>query len=153
MKWKELALTDDLTGLWNYREFRILYKQEYSRAKRHKYPLSLVFIDLDKFKAYNDEFGHIKGNKLLKTVSKRIIKQLREYDNVFRLGGDEFVMLLPHTNKSEAKEILERVNQNLKKHPKISISYGIAEFPSDSKGKLKLLKIADKLMYLMKANK
>jgi len=151
MHWKEIALTDDLTGLWNYRAFHKLYTKEIARARRHKYPLTLVFIDLNKFKVYNDEFGHIKGDKLLKRVSKVIIKQLREYDNVFRLGGDEFILLLPHTNKSEAREIMERINQKLKNNP--SFSYGIAEFPSDSKSKTKLIERADKLMYKMKGLK
>ena len=153
MHWKEIALTDDLTGLWNYRAFHKLYTKEIARARRHKYPLTLVFIDLNKFKVYNDTLGHIKGDNLLKRVSKVIIKQLREYDNVFRLGGDEFILLLPHTNKSEAREIMERINQKLKNNPKISISYGIAIYPVDTKSKTKLIELADQKMYKDKKRK
>jgi diguanylate cyclase (GGDEF)-like protein len=150
MQWKKLAFTDDLTGLWNYRAFYKLYPQEIARAKRHKYPLALVFLDLDKFKVYNDTYGHIRGDKLLKSVTRQVIKQLREYDNLFRLGGDEFIILLSHTDKIMTGEIMERINQRVKKLLKIGLSYGIAEYPLDSKSKIKLVGIADKLMYKMK---
>jgi len=150
MNWQKLALTDDLTGLWNTRAFYKLYKQEIERAKRHKYSLVLVFLDLNRFKVVNDKYGHLAGDILLKKVSKQIVKELREYDNLFRLGGDEFIILLSHTDKIVAEEIMERINQKIKKLLKIGLSYGIAEYIVDSRSKTKLIEIADQRMYKMK---
>ena len=149
-KWKRLALTDELTHLWNYRAFKMFYSKEFQRAKRHKYPLSLVFIDLDRFKKYNDKYGHIKGNKLLINLAVILKKNLRIYNYVIRYGGDEFILLLPHTDKEEAIKIIYRLYRKIKKQIKLQISYGVAEFPTDTKYKTKLLDLVDKEMYQSK---
>jgi len=150
MKWKKLALTDELTGVWNYRAFKTFYSQEFYRAKRHNYSLSLVFIDLNEFKKYNDTHGHIEGNQLLKNFTKIIQKELRKYDYMFRYAGDEFILLLPHTLKCTTKNIIYRLAKKIFYKLQMSISYGIAEYPHDSKHRLKLLKFADNQMYKMK---
>lgn len=92
---RDTALTDDLTGLFNRRAFQVSLQREAARARRYRTPLSLLVIDVNRFKTINDRFGHDRGDKVLRIVAQRIGSVLRGSDLLFRIGGDEFAVLLP----------------------------------------------------------
>jgi len=149
----ELALTDALTGLANRRAFQSALLQETERARRYGTPLSLLVIDIDRFKEINDRFGHGKGDEVLGRVARRIAKVLRKSDAVFRIGGDEFaaVLLEPEANARLAIARLKRAFQGPSgllpvdpAHPTLSV--GLATFnPSESADDL--FRRADAEMY------
>jgi diguanylate cyclase (GGDEF)-like protein len=112
-----LASTDALTGLFNRRRFADVLKREFAVTKRYRNTLSCLLLDLDHFKAINDRFGHDAGDQVLKEVGRRITSSLREVDLAARYGGEEFVILLPHTSKSDARIVAERLLQNVRKQP------------------------------------
>src|SRR3989344_5855899 len=141
---KRNSLTDALTNLYNKRYFyRILYI-EIKRAKRFMHPLSLLVIDLDNFKKYNDKFGHHAGDKLLRNI-----------DTVARFGGEEFTILLPEASHSEAVRVAERIRKNIQ-HSKsgeidVTASIGLATYDGKSEITEKVLfKEADELLYQAK---
>ncbi|MGC1376010.1 MAG: diguanylate cyclase [Anaerolineales bacterium] len=106
---KQQALIDDLTSLMNRRAIYQTGRQEISRARRDASPLSVLFLDLDKFKNINDTYGHLAGDEALKLSARLLQENVREYDLVGRWAGDEFVALLPATNKDQAAELGGRV--------------------------------------------
>jgi diguanylate cyclase (GGDEF)-like protein len=106
---QHLADTDELTGIFNLRGFLAAAGQELARAARYKRPLCLLYLDIDKFKAVNDTFGHAAGDRALKMVVKEMSRQLREGDIIARIGGDEFVMLLRESTPDEAAYVAERI--------------------------------------------
>lgn len=106
---KQQALIDDLTELMNRRAIYQVGRQEISRARRDMSPLSVLFLDLDKFKNINDTYGHLAGDEALKLTARLLQENIREYDRVGRWAGDEFVALLPDTNKEQAAELGGRV--------------------------------------------
>jgi diguanylate cyclase (GGDEF)-like protein len=110
-----LASTDALTGLFNRRRFADVLKREFAVTKRYRNTLSCLLLDLDHFKLINDRFGHDAGDQVLKEVGRRITSSLREVDLAARYGGEEFVVLLPHTSKSDACTLAERLLQNVRK--------------------------------------
>jgi diguanylate cyclase (GGDEF)-like protein len=105
---RELARRDPLTGVANGRAFRELLEREIARMGRHRSPLTLAYVDLDRFKAVNDALGHAAGDEFLLAVATRLADSLRAVDTVARLGGDEFALLLPDTDEPEAAVALER---------------------------------------------
>lgn len=121
--------------------------------------LSLIVIDLDGFKDYNDRFGHINGDRVLRAFGRMILSALRKNDMVFRYGGDEFIVLLPSTNANSAKQILKRIQKNWHKvveanfsstQTTLSFSTGIAQFPMDGESADSLMFLADSALYLSK---
>jgi two-component system chemotaxis response regulator CheY len=106
---KQQVLIDDLTELMNRRAIYQVGRQEISRARRDASPLSVLFLDLDKFKNINDTYGHLAGDEALKLTAHLLQDNIREYDLVGRWAGDEFVALLPDTNKEQAAELGGRV--------------------------------------------
>jgi diguanylate cyclase (GGDEF)-like protein len=154
------AITDAMTGLYNYRYFRTLLQQEIKRAARYKRPLSMVMIDIDFFKHYNDTNGHIMGDKVLYMAASLIKSICRDTDYVFRYGGEEFAVLLPETTVNEAYEIAERVRKmisdfqfpNCQNQPKgsITVSLGIAGYPNSAQSDIELVDCADAALYLAK---
>jgi len=168
---KSIVMIDSLTGLFNYRYFENVMVTEISRAKRHGHPLTLLFMDIDDFKRYNDINGHEEGNKLLKQladllkrtsrVSDRLYK-LKGLDIIARYGGEEFVIVLPETNKNggygRAKRLLEDIRNtpflNGEKQPqgKLTVSIGVAEFPSEATSWEDLVRKADEALYRAKKN-
>lgn len=114
---RKLAAKDGLTGLWNRRAFEALFHVEAERSRRLGKGISLLFIDLDHFKSFNDLHGHDFGDQVLVEVSQRVLAALRETDHVFRWGGEEFVALLPHTCRSEAQLVAERVRERIAESP------------------------------------
>lgn len=147
----DLAIKDGLTGLYTHRYFQELLTQELEKAKNYSYPLTLLMIDTDKFKQYNDTFGHPEGDKLLKNIANILTKNVRKSDYVCRYGGDEFAIILVNTKKQDAYYIAERIRQSyssLKKGDiQVSASIGIASYPDDAITKDDLIKKADTALY------
>jgi len=159
---KYFAFHDPLTGLWNRRAFETFLNQEFSRAKRHYHPLSLVFMDLDKFKKINDLYGHDAGDDALIYIADTIASLIRDEDIFARFAGDEFVLILPETNSTKAETLMRRVQACLDANPlhhneielNISLSYGIASIRDKSiQSAAALLKTADNALYAEKEKK
>jgi diguanylate cyclase (GGDEF)-like protein len=156
---KELSTLDGLTGLYNRRYFDENLKHEASRAFRQNYSLYLLFIDLDGFKAYNDEYGHQMGDKLLTELAKIILDNVRkDVDSAYRYGGDEFVIILPHAKRQQALMVAERLLKSFNKRSVSStgLSIGLAKL-EDSGETLKknlesLIRKADQAAYSAKTN-
>ncbi|RMG46847.1 MAG: diguanylate cyclase [Acidobacteria bacterium] len=154
---EELATTDELTGLFNLRHLRERLDAEFRRAERYRTPLSLVMIDLDGFKALNDERGHAAGDALLAAVGRRLAAGARSTDVAARIGGDEFVVLLPQTDLDEARRFAERLRRELTEVPErggvgVSFSCGVACYPATAgaRSPARLLAAADEAMYRAK---
>ena len=158
----KLARRDRLTGLYNMTFFEERYPEEFERADRYEYSFSLIMMDIDDFKHYNDSFGHPMGNVLLQKLTQAMTDALRDVDILIRYGGEEFVCILPLTDKQVAQEIAERIRvkvieasksiANAAEQPRgfVSLSLGVATFPVDSREKDELLEIADQRMYRAK---
>jgi diguanylate cyclase (GGDEF)-like protein/PAS domain S-box-containing protein len=111
--YKESSMTDALTKLYNSRKFFSLLTQETQRANRYKHPLSLILLDVDNFKDYNDQHGHLEGDNALRVLAAVTKKALRGTDTAFRYGGEEFTVLLPETTCEDAMEVAERILKNV----------------------------------------
>ena len=154
------ASTDGLTNVYNYRHFRNVFNQEFKRAARYQRPLSLLMIDIDHFKHYNDLNGHLQGDDALKTVADLIRQYCRDTDFVFRYGGEEFVVLLPETIIAQAHIIAERIRQEIARYPfqngksqpggALTVSIGIAGYPDDADSETELIACADAALYSVK---
>jgi len=151
------ATTDYLTGLPNARSLFLHLDKELSRCQREGQSLAVMVCDLDGFKQVNDRFGHLEGDKLLRTFAKMLKEKCREYDYVARMGGDEFVVVMPGIEATGAKSKAELFDQlstqagRLVCHEDlISLSVGIAHYPTDGKDAETLLREADRVMYLVK---
>lgn len=149
---KKLSITDDLSGLFNRRHFYDKLEEEMVRAKRQKLPLSLLLLDIDGFKAYNDQYGHLKGDELITGIGRIITRHIREkVDSGFRYGGDEFTATLPGANLKQSCQIAERIRQSMEEaeSKKITLSIGLAEY--DFKVGVNIfVKMADDAMYIAK---
>ncbi len=110
---QRLAITDGLTRLYNSRYFYNQLDLEVDRAKRYKHPLSLLLLDLDRFKEYNDKYGHVEGDRVLVMLSRVIASCLRANDSAYRYGGEEFTVILPETGSEEAKIVAERIRTSV----------------------------------------
>lgn len=148
----DMAVTDSLTGLYVRRYFMVKLQEEIHRAERYGKRLSVIMADLDRFKKINDTYGHDAGDRALKTISQFLQKNIRDVDAIARYGGEEFVMLIPDADKEAAYCLAQRLREELGKVkfedlPPITISLGIATFPSDSTDIEELIKKADAAMY------
>ncbi len=145
-----LSNSDSLTGLWNHGYFQYLLGEELKKMENIKKPLSLLMIDMDDFKIFNDSFGHQAGDSILKQVSKVLKDVSRKIDIVARYGGEEFSIILPETRKEEALILAERLRQAIENHPfpkPLTVSIGITAFPEDAQAKDELILKADKALY------
>lgn len=129
---ERLANTDRLTGLWNRLKFEEVAQQEVGRAERYGYPLSLVFFDIDHFKEINDRHGHEIGDQVLCRLADRVREHLRDSDSLCRWGGEEFLILMPHTDRQQARQLAEKLRELISASPlleqqPISASFGIAQ--------------------------
>ncbi len=155
---REMAMTDELTGLGNRRYFFLEGEKEIRRSKRFKTPLSLLMLDLDEFKSVNDTFGHEAGDNVLQLISGIIRTNLRQIDIFARLGGEEFGVLLPNTNALEASTLAERLCLAVSQTPfqvreqkvRITISIGLASGQDDELNLESLLNRVDAAMYQAK---
>ncbi len=152
-----LSKTDWLTKLWNSGEFHKRLSMAIEKAKINDIPLSLVMIDMDNFKIYNDTLGHQKGDEVLKEVAGILNQKSRRGDIAARYGGEEFSIIMTYTDKEDAKLIAERLRIEVEKFflekpgarktPRLTISLGIASFPGDAGDKNTLIDKADKALY------
>lgn len=132
----ELSITDGLTGLYVHRYFQESLSREMALAKRHRNALSLIMMDIDNFKNFNDTCGHQIGDIVLREIATLVKQELREYDIATRYGGEEFGIILPKTTRRQARLIAERLRQRIEKHTvtqgnknlRLTVSMGIAEF-------------------------
>lgn len=157
---KELAVRDGLTALYNHRYFQEAFVLEVARSKRYGKQCSLIFMDVDNFKMYNDTNGHPQGDALLKTLAQLMTTHLRICDTAARYGGEEFVLLLPETPKEAALGVAEELRCRVAEHPfpggetqplgKVTISIGVAAYPRDGMEAPELLDFADQLLYKAK---
>lgn len=152
---KRLARTDALTGITNRRYFTELLQAEVLRSRRYRYPLTVAYIDVDNFKAVNDQYGHGTGDLLLNLIAQAMNTQVRSIDVVGRLGGDEFAIMLPQTGPKQAQIVLPRVQQKLMQIVEhhgwpISFSIGVATFIRLPRTAKELVSQADYLMYGVK---
>ena len=158
---KKISITDSLTELFNKRYFQERLFEEMERSKRHNEPFTIFMMDIDDFKAFNDNYGHIAGDKALKRIAYAIRDAVRSIDVAARFGGEEFSVILPYTTKANSYVIAERIRRNVEdirfignKTPPgqvVSISIGIAEFPADADSMEDIIDKADQAMYLAKA--
>lgn len=157
---KETLLVDQLTGLRNYGYFMGRLEEERRRADKEDYELSLIMIDIDYFKEFNDRFGHLRGNELIKEISKILEQNVRSHDIVCRYGGEEFAIILPRTTLNEAKEVAERVRKAVESRTfygnrafpnvKRTISCGVASYPGQASDEYELIDMADRALYYAK---
>lgn len=157
---RQLAITDGLTGLFNHRYFKEHLEQELYRASRHHSEVSLIMIDIDFFKRYNDTFGHPAGDVLLRAVAKILKDNIRKIDIAARYGGEEFTLVLADTAKAAASMVAEKMRrmvetnafEGLPQHQDghTSISLGVAAFPLDATNPNDLIAMADQRLYQAK---
>jgi diguanylate cyclase (GGDEF)-like protein len=151
-KLEEMSITDELTGLYNQRYFHKRLKQEVVRNRRQKHSLSLLFFDVDGLKTYNDTYGHLVGNDVLKAVAQSLFHRIRKsVDTGYRCGGDEFAVILPETRAEQATEVAKRINKSLQKagFGNVNLSFGIAELGPEMDSET-LFRYADDAMYMAK---
>ena len=148
---EELATFDGLTGLKNHRVFQESLKLEFSRSVRYRAELSLIMVDVDHFKQYNDAFGHPEGDKVLKKVASILARRVRDVDVAARYGGEEFAIILPNTHQGGAAELGERLRAAIESEPwvprPVTVSVGVATRTGDTVNAHALLAEADTALY------
>jgi diguanylate cyclase (GGDEF)-like protein len=158
---RRLAITDPTTGISNFRHFRTTLAQEIQKARRLRYPIALLMVDIDHFKDFNDLHGHPKGNVALRRVARAIVKGLRQTDTVARYGGEEFAVILPGCDHDALGPVAEKIRESVARCPiriapgqppaHVTISIGAAwQSPPDADA-AGLLSIADSALYQAKA--
>lgn len=143
------AITDELTDLYNRRYFYQKLKRETERTKRQRHPLSIIMLDVDRFKEYNDRYGHLEGDALLRTVARVVQFSVRQHvDCAFRYGGDEFVVVLPETDEKTALLVGSRIRKRFKDTAPagLDLSMGVAQFQEGFDIET-FINLADKRMY------
>lgn len=154
---RALATTDPLTGLANHRALIAALEHELARAYRYRHECSLLFLDIDHFKALNDSYGHAVGDSVLRDFATLLQQQIRETDVPGRWGGEEFLVILPETDEQEARLLSERARAAVAAHAftmgggmSLTCSIGIATFPGDARERDGLVTCADQAMYAAK---
>lgn len=153
---KELAITDDLTKLFNSRHFYNQIEQEVNRYNRYKRAFSILLIDVDHFKHFNDKYGHLEGDRILRRVARLITSCMRTMDTAYRYGGEEFTVLLPETSCDAALTVAERIKESISSETldfindsRVTVSIGVTEY-SEMDTVSDLVKRADHAMYIAK---
>jgi diguanylate cyclase (GGDEF)-like protein len=157
---RQLAITDELTGLANHRHFYHQLAREVRRAERYRRPLTLLMLDLDHFKAYNDSFGHLAGDQALRETAEVLRRNAREVDILARYGGEEFAIILPETDLGQAVFQAERIRAAVAAHPfrsqdagtpaRLSVSIGVATLTPRMRRIEDLVSDADQALYRAK---
>lgn len=157
---RELAITDGLTGLYNHKQLWERLEDEIARAERFGNPLSFIMCDIDYFKHYNDNNGHLKGDKLLKELGTILKSSMRKIDIVARYGGEEFGIILIETGKDDAYKVAEKLrgtveafhfeNEEGQPDGDVTLSLGLASYPVDSTNCEELVRMADEALYTAK---
>jgi diguanylate cyclase (GGDEF)-like protein len=154
-----LAITDGLTSLYNHRHFQDTLDNEIRRCEQQGRTLSLLLIDIDHFKQYNDRWGHQEGDSALRRVAAQLMKGIRATDMAFRYGGEELAVLLPSCPKTQAAEVAEKLRMAVRTHAhrpgrfgeRLTVSVGVAAFPEDGRVARGLVDMADAALYAAKA--
>lgn len=163
-KTKELAVKDELTGVYNRRHFQQMLNLEFKRAERFRRPVSLLLLDVDHFKKFNDTYGHLKGDEVLRSLAQLVKNSLREVDLVARYGGEEFVIVLPNTSFADALKVAEKlrvlIQSRLRIVPdsvrdqaegfSITASIGVSAYPDCARTPKALINTADMALYKAK---
>ena len=152
---EKLAVTDGMTGMYNYRYFMNRLKEEMERSKRLDIPLSLIMIDIDFFKDINDNYGHIVGDKIIKELADLLRSIVRKGDIVTRYGGDEFFIILPGSSKKFTLKLAERIQKHVNDYEftqniNITVSLGMVSYPADASTLDSLLRWVDNALYSAK---
>lgn len=148
-----LSITDNLTGLYNQRHFYNRLREEIDRANRQKHPLSLILLDLDNFKYFNDKYGHLAGDQMLAAAGKVILSNIRDsVDTAFRYGGDEFAVILVEADREIACTISERLQRGFEKDSVVTASIGLATYEKGME-LTDLINLADKDLFQTKSAK
>jgi diguanylate cyclase (GGDEF)-like protein len=165
-KLAQLSITDELTGLFNRRHLNGKLEEEITRARRFRHPLSVIFVDIDYFKKYNDLYGHLEGDRVLKGLAMALLGNTRDkIDTAYRYGGEEFVILVPESNTSQAMTVAERVLKDFSSKPflpkpategapvqpvYITFSAGVATLRENEDNSEKFLHRADQALFQAK---
>jgi len=157
---KDLSSRDPLTGLFNRRYFFDHLETEIQRARRYRRTFTILMLDLDHFKHYNDTHGHLRGDDVLRGIGRLLIGNTRRADVVARFGGEEFVILLPEISKQGGAIVAEKIRSNVAQQPffgteqqpggRLTVTIGLATFPLDSEAGVELVDIADRALYVGK---
>lgn len=159
-RYREMSITDSLTKLYNSRHFFRQLRQEVERAKRYEEPLSLILLDIDNFKGYNDTYGHLEGDRVLAVLAEVIRRNLRTADTAFRYGGEEFTIILPETEGENAVLVAERLRKGFEEtvlsplprsEVHMTVSVGVAQYLPDELEDV-FIKRADGAMYTAKTS-
>jgi diguanylate cyclase (GGDEF)-like protein len=151
---QELSITDGLTGLHNHKHLIETLEAEVARARRLQHQFSILMIDLDHFKRYNDTYGHLAGDQALARASALLKESIRAIDYAARYGGEEFLLLLHEVALDDAMRVAERVRQRIAREKfgegqpvSVTVSIGVAEFPGHGETALMLIAAADAALY------
>ena len=154
-----LAATDGLTNLWNHRKMHELLRVEMKRSTRYHRAMSVLMLDVDSFKTFNDTYGHPQGDQLLRNIAAILRAGVRNVDFVGRYGGEEFLVLLPETTKDDACRMAERIRSDVEAQAVLDIdgktvcrtvSVGVASYPEDALNPADLVQKADEALYRAK---
>jgi two-component system, cell cycle response regulator len=156
---EQLAITDGLTACFNHRYFQDSLSREIKRSKRDNSPVSLLMVDIDHFKKFNDTYGHQAGDEVLKNIARLLREQAREVDLVARYGGEEFAVILVNCEIKMAGQIAERIRKSCSKMKiafgnqdlSVTMSLGVANFPTQAQQPDELISMADRALYQAKA--
>jgi diguanylate cyclase (GGDEF)-like protein len=148
------VITDELTGAYNYRYLGQALRREIHRAARFQHPLSVLMLDVDHLKAYNERFGHLHGSRVLKLLAEELLAGTRDIDILAKYGGDEFLLILPHTDKAGAQVVADRMRRRVaaRAFPPLecgamTCSVGVATFPDDADRAETLIGAADQALF------
>ncbi len=155
---QELTITDSLTQIFNRRYFLERFNEEMERSKKFKFCFSFLMIDIDHFKEYNDHYGHLVGDAILREVTKTIKENTRQIDFMGRYGGEEISIVLVETDRDQARFAAERIRQAIESRHitvydedlKVTVSIGLSTFPQDASDTQTLIDKADEALYLAK---
>jgi two-component system cell cycle response regulator len=159
-RYRELSIIDNLTQLYNSRHFYVQLKSETERSNRYGQPLTLLLLDLDNFKTFNDAYGHVEGDLVLSRLGQVVKRCLRETDSAYRYGGEEFTILLPMTTSGEGVVTAERIRTEFRKETfyplpgqdvHMTVSIGLAQYRMKEEMKTFVHRV-DQLMYQGKRN-
>ncbi|MDM7461620.1 MAG: GGDEF domain-containing protein [bacterium] len=148
---QNLAITDGLTGLHNHRAFQDYLEEQFQTAMHKKQPLSLILMDVDHFKQYNDTYGHQAGDEVLRRVAQILKQSVRDGDFVARYGGEEFAVVLPRTDAENAVQVAERLREAIASAEwtlrPITGSFGVASIRPDMETRREIIESADQALY------
>jgi diguanylate cyclase (GGDEF)-like protein len=157
-KVQELSITDSLTQLFSRRHFLERLKEEFKRSKKFRLNTSFFMIDIDKFKNFNDRYGHLVGDAILRDISRTVKETVRQIDFVGRFGGEEIAVVLAETDRDQARFAAERLRQAIENNVikvydeelRVTVSIGVATYPQDADDVDTLIENADKALYVAK---